>query len=300
MIKHTFSLKDFRPDGFHFNILYALYIVTLAPLISDFINFDHTNVFIALLGIFIYLTEYFAFNYKLRIVRARAIQKNMLHQQKTGEKRELGQPGCMVFYAFIIRMLYRIGFVIVALTAFGADFNEEMSGYVSVIFVSVILFEVFVFCYSLFETRIYSSPPADKTEEEDEKQEEKSWREKYLPLLKKTDSSQREMGADLILFLYACMLTTAYFEPVNAAQNEVIFRWHNEGTSALAMIAGLLLMFSATWLFALMPMRLAYWVEESLASYTVKEKWRLIGSYAFACLAAVAPSVLYFIKIYFL
>ncbi len=282
--------------GISFNLLVAAYSLLLAPFIADYIQFGRANIFVALFGVFIYVAEFFAMNYKLKVVRLRA---ETLRMQKHARE-ELPNPGCVIWYAVLMRMLFRIGFIMVALVAFGFDPSAaEQPVMFTVMLILFILCEVFVLGYTWVESGLFRTTPDDKWDEERDQKELETWRKVNLPFKETEETRAKEFRADIVLQLYALMLLTAFWDTINESNKEYIIRSFNTHETALFTGIMLFVIFLVMAFFALIPLRMAYWIEESVSIYTSKERWRLRGSLLIAALMVFEPSIKAFVGTFF-
>ena len=145
--------------------------------------------FLWVLGLFftfLYIADFWAFLFKIRIARIRQIVDVTKGEIKT-RNFVPEDPGCMIMYAFIMRLVIRFSFMLLALFSFSGDLSGDLPNWAIVFVILVTLFEVFNLMYSMFETRIFKMNKENDSEKEDDKywEEEFKWREKSLKILMK-------------------------------------------------------------------------------------------------------------------
>ena len=292
MPSNSLLAKDIRPNGFYFNFLFILYYLFLAPLVNKYIMFGERNLFVALLGLVVYVTEFFAFNFKMKMIRLRAYSEKLRIKQETGAKVDLPAPGCILNYAVVIRFLFRIGFVMVAMTAFSYDPSQENSNPLfTVALVTVVLLEVGVLGYTFSQSGLLETISLDAPEK-------KEWVKKYLPKFGSSEYKQKEFFSDIVLHLYAFMLITAFWNPINESGQGIIDQTAPLENSAL--FTGIILFFTyLVMAFLSLPaIRLVYWAEESTMALTSKDKWRLRGSFLLTAAVVASPVIQEYFRVF--
>jgi len=292
--------KDSRPNGFYFNILFACYYFLLAPFVSDYVFFGKRNFLVAIFGLIIYVAELFSFNFKTKIIRLRANETRLRMKKETGKEYEIPQPGCVISYGVVSRMLFRIGFIMLAMSGFGYEpEQEDPSPFFIAILVSAVLFECGVLAYTYAESGVFGSTAQDDEWDKDkEKKAKQKWLKKNMPKLNTEEYKKKEILSDVVLHLYAFMLFTAFWNPINNANIQYVQESFSSGNSALVTGCLLVFIYFLMTLLALPPIRLAYWVEESVQALTSKDKWKLWGSFLFASLVVASPGIQEFVKVY--
>ncbi|HEY4800734.1 MAG TPA: hypothetical protein VII99_16760 [Bacteroidia bacterium] len=292
--------KKIRPDGLSFNLLFAAYYFLLAPVINNYVMFGQKNILIAVCGIVIYISEFFAFNFKTKAIRLRALSEKIRIEKETGKPMDIPSPGCVVGYGVITRMLFRIGFIMVAANSLGWDASaNDNPVYMNVLLVIAVLLEVFIIGYTMATSNIFGSSATSGWKKEPEKQEENNWYTKNLPRLNMTEFRQKEFLSDVVLHLYAFMLFTAFWNPINAATMDFVQKAFSAGDGALLTLILLVFIQGVMALIALPPIRLAYWIEESVQALTRKDRWRLRGSFLLVSLMVTWPAFQEYFRLFF-
>ena len=129
-------------NSFQFNIYLAI-----ATLLGQFFlpiqtieSFPKWLIVPALLGL--YISEFWAFLFKLKMARL----KN-LHELSQGNPSirvgEIGDPGCMMFYAFLMRFVFRFSIFLFAYIILFGEPEGDLSGWAITIMIILVLFELF-------------------------------------------------------------------------------------------------------------------------------------------------------------
>ncbi len=294
-------MKNFRLTGIRFNLFLGLISCFGFPILNPNIPLGTPSWWVALLGILFYVGELWAFNYKVRISRARILRR-MTHNTPGLLNVSHDSTGCLIFYGFLMRFVFRIGMILVISGACGMDVQgdeEDVSVLTTIVMITGVVFELIVFGYSLYETRVYSSKPKSEQEEEEENESEIKWRTKHFPWLDDPKYPLKELGADMILFVFAILLTKAFWDPSNAGFVDFIRRSATDGTSGLVVFGGMIIANLTLCLFFLVPVRLAYWVEESMMVFSGRDRWKYTLSLIFAGFMITGPVWVEIFRVYF-
>lgn len=264
--------------------------------------FSHLNLFsfiplyvLAIFALLLYVAEYWAFLFKLKVARL-----DMLHALSKGKpdlRVGIGtEPGWMLFYAFLIRFVFRIVLVMVAVISFrGGDPNQDMNTFQIIVLVLVVLFEVFNMMYSLFETHIFKLSGEDaETEKELERywETEKKWRTKNFPILKLPETRKKEWAASIVLLAMAFVMTHLIWDGFNDEFRDFIIRTEQYGESVAFAVCAVLIACFLLCLFFLMPIRLAFWVVERMHADEKPEIRKYRWSLAFAGISICSPALI--------
>jgi len=284
-----------------FNI--ALGIVSLISLFFGNINWLQA-VPLWVLGLFftfLYIADCWAFLLKIRIARIRQIVDVTKGEIKT-RNFVPEDPGCMIMYAFIMRLVIRFSFMLLALFSFSGDLSGDLPNWAIVFVILVTLFEVFNLMYSMFETRIFKMNKENDSEKEDDKywEEEFKWREKSLKILNDPRTPLKEAFAVIVLLLTGFVTTIAFWDQANGDFVSFIVQSSREGESPYFVVPMILISSFVLCLFFLIPVRLAFWVEEYLKADEKHEKRKYRWSILFAGVMITGPTLLQLIKSYVL
>ncbi|MES2837599.1 MAG: hypothetical protein V4667_08750 [Bacteroidota bacterium] len=258
-----------------------------------------SNAFVAILLLLIYIADFWAFLFKLKIAKIRVLHK--LTSGNPHVKIAMGrEPGGLVFYAFLMRLVFRFALVLVIITAFGGDFEkEEVSTFQIILMICVTLFELFNMLYSIFETHIYKLLGEDaetKKDIDDYWESEKKWRSKNYPLAHNKNSVFKENIASAILLITAILVTNLVWTSFNNQFIEFIISSANNNDSAIATSLIVIISLSLLCLFFLMPIRLAFWIEEKMKIEKKTDKIRYRFSLFFAGISICTPSLIQLLK----
>lgn len=288
-------------NSFQFNIY-----LSIATLLGQFflpleslLNLPKWIVLPALLCL--YIGEFWAFLFKLKLVRI----KNLFELSNGDPKKkvgEIGDPGCMMFYAFLMRFVFRFSIFLFAFMILFGEPEGELSGWAITVMIIIVLFELFNMMYSIYETHIFRL----KTDDDDEKdlneywEKELKWRAKNFPLIQNANNQIKLKFADFILFLSGCAVTALFWDGCNREFVSFIKRSALEGESPVFVILLVVIACSILCLFFLMPVKLAFWIERLINSQTPQEIKRYRWSIFFAGISVSAPSLIQLVKTYLL
>jgi hypothetical protein len=256
---------------------------------------------IVLILISLYIGEFWAFLYKLKTARL----KYLFELSGGDPDKQVGprlDPGCMMFYAFLMRFVFRVAVVMVAYIFVVGEPEGELSGWAIGFMITVVLFELFNMLYSLYETRIFSTQ-TDDSDEEDLKEEWKNdldWRKRLFPLLAKQNESVKLMFAHFILFFSGAAVSALFWDGMNKEFIGFIKRSAIEHESPWFVIIFTVLACAVLCLFFLMPVKLAFWIERLMQADAPQEKRNYRWSVVFAGMTVTAPTLIQLIKTYLL
>lgn len=283
-----------RMNGYKFNVLFGIISLFVGASIPSYVDLRGSGFLVGLIAVFMYFGEAWAFYYKTKLTRVRVV-----YVQTEGRITRTVPPlpalGCFVSYGFFLRLCFRTIFLIVALTTFGfmSESEEDIGGVAITVLILGILFELFLLGVSWIESRLTK----DDEEEEPQKEEQK-WREKNFKMLKDPKLLAKEMGADFILFVSAMMFTHAFWTMSNNDFMDSIDHSYAIGDWGVGVLLSMVFFNFVLCLFMLVPVRLAYWVGESISTFTPQQKWRLRFSFLFAGLSITAPVFIHWVKVY--
>lgn len=261
------------------------------------VNIDLNTLLSIALGIFglaFYVLEGWAFLFKMNRIAARHFFE--LTGGKASVKVEHTDPGCLIWYAFLVRMVMRIGLILLSLVSIGNNPND-LPHWAGIIMGLAVLFELFFMLYSMYESKIFNS--ADR-EHSEVSESELKWRQKHFPLLQSDNAKKKEIYANLILLVTAWIINISLWNAINEDFIRFIHDSKANGESSL-LIVSLMLSFSfILCLFLLIPVRLAHWVEETIKAKDPVSKRKLRWSVFFAGAATTSPTWIELIKVHVL
>lgn len=289
-------------NSFQFNIFLGLIsLVGFTFLPEELLSF-FPKWCVAVFFILLYASEFWAFLYKIRIARV----KQLYDLSKGNPSKRIGEieePGCMLFYAFLMRFVFRFAMIMLAITFFnGGDSDKEIPNWGIVFMIIVVLFELFNMMYSLYETHIFRLKTDDDGEMDEEEYwvKEKDWRTKMFKKLNAEKESSKLFFADLIILLSSSVITMLFWQGSNQSFIEFIKRSATQNESTLFVVLTVLISSAILCLFFLMPVKLAFWLEQKMHIDTVEEKRKYRLSILFAGISITAPSWIQLIKTFIL
>lgn len=281
-------------NSIQFNIILG-FITVLGFLFSSLNLHIYIPPFVLIiLCLGLYVGEYWAFIYKLKIARVRELVK--ITNGNPNTRVAMGtEPGCMLVYAFLMRFVFRIVIGMICLLIFGGSLSEELNTVQMIFMVLIVLFELFNMMYSMYETHIFKLTGEDReTEKELESywESEKKWRTKNYPLLEKPETSKKEFLASFILLVMALFMTHTFWDMSNNEFRGFIIRTAANHESVTFATLAVVISCFVLCLFFLMPIRLAFWIEERMKADEKPELKRYRWSLFFAGISICSPSLI--------
>jgi hypothetical protein len=308
-------IRSFLLNGSYAYALYAIYALTITPFVIEVLEDHKHSWLIAIFGIIMLIAEFFALNFKLKMVRIRTQEKQQLYKQQSG-RTTLPSVGPMVFFGLFIRLVFRTGIVMTIMTALGYDCNNRAMSIPGEIAILTVLFlDLIGFAYIYFKTDFYTDPPQTRKEFYKEIKENEDWYKANIEKASSLKYLKLEFLSDFILQIYALMLFSSFWEFMNqtainelrqsspdvniservakAIQNGNITIHHINTTPGIVIF---MLLF-VTVMLGLMPIRIAYWIEDSLSAFTTKEKRVMWTLFAIAGIYTCSPFLVEYISI---
>lgn len=252
---------------------------------------------LVLLSLILYFSEFWAFLFKLKFARVKYLYElsGGIATKKVGETSD---PGCMMFYAFLMRMIFRIVLGMVVIMGLRGTLEKDMNGVQIGFMIAIVMFELFNMLYSMYDSHIFSSSTDDEREEEKEAYwvKEIEWRKKMFPKVNKTKENNKELLANLILILMAIAVTKLFWDGINSGFVDFIIRTEKFNESVSFAVIFVLISCFVLCLFFLMPVRLAFWIEEKINANSPKEKLNYKLSLLFAGVAICSPTIFQMIR----
>ncbi len=277
-------------NGINAYALFALYAITIAPSIGGFIEKGGKNYLIAIFGMLLLVLEYYALKFKLFMVRIRAEQRLVELEKEFGDNIIIN-PGKFLAFWLFIRLIYRMCILLMVATALGFKFSEKhMSGAGLIIIVVGFGIEV----YGLIKTYLESGIYKDQILKSDlyfEKQDREKWRNEYLPKSDTMEYISKEFYADIILQVYAVILYSLFWYFVNDAGFRQIRDGIDIGEDSISIGVNIFFMFLFMMCLGLIPIRIAYWIEDSMHALTKKEKYAMSFIFIIAGFYTCLPTV---------
>jgi hypothetical protein len=289
--KQTYYLiQNFLLNGIYSYALFGLYALTISPLVTRLFDYNQKNYFIAIFGFFIWVAEFFALYFKLKMIRIRAELKRIAYKKETGIDLK-PSTGAFVFLQFFFRLLFRAAIIMVCMTALGFNCNEKkMDVMAELVLLICFALDMFGFFFIYANTNFNY----DKNNNTEEQLENETWNNKNLGYSESEKYFRLEVFSDLILQIYAIMLFTAFWKYINEYAIEMISKSLNNHKDSDVGLTVFFMLF-AELMIGLMPIRIAYWIEDSLNSYSKQDKnlmrlnFIIVGF--FACLPTITKYV---------
>ena len=121
-----------------------------------------------------------------------------------------------------------------------------------------------------------------------------------MPLAKTQSYFWRELISDIVLQIYAYMLFTLIWLYINATGFENIHQSVFHHNNALVAALNLFPMLFSFVIVSLMPIRIAYWIEDSMDAFTIKEKVGMWISFILVSIFTCSPSIIKYVSIFIL
>lgn len=248
---------------------------------------------VAFCSFLLYFAEFWAFLFKLKIARIR----ELVHTTKGNPNLEMdagSEPGCMMVYAFLMRFVFRIVLGMIPVLVLGEGIDKDMNNIQITFMVIIVLFELFNMMYSIYETHIFKLTGEDPDTEKDTRnfwENEKKWRAKNYPLINQVNTKNKEIVATLVLLVVAFITTHFLWGAMNNEFIDFIIRTKTNHESALFTTLSVSISCFVLCLFFLMPVRLAFWIEEKMKADEPIELKRYRLSLIFAGFSICSPSL---------
>lgn len=234
------------------------------------------------------------------MIRLRAEIKRAEHYRITGIYFGAPHISQKMWFPLFMRIGFRLAFVMVSATAIGITATDTKSSGVGVIIILVTtVTEILSVMHFYNNSVLLHNPPSNPKEEMEARRMNEEWRKENIANELHESDSVKELFADIILHLYAFMLYAAFWEYINEFGINMIHRSFRASENAFSAGVSVFMMLAAMVAVGLVPMRLAYWIEESVNAITLKEKRSMWGYFILAILLTCAPSIMEFINIYF-
>jgi hypothetical protein len=290
----------YRPRWIYNYLLFGIYSMSISPLIARYVKFNEKSYFVAISGILIYVAEHFAFKYKLKMIRLRSESKRQDSEIHTGKYLPVPHINPFLWFAVGMRMVFRMGILMLSLFAFGDNFQTWIEkGIIGFLFLGIVTIEILLLAHIYSANVLLQDYPVGLREEKEEKTEDEQWRKENLKKEESISDYRKEMLTDIVLQIYSFMLFTAIWEYINDFGIEMIHKFSKANETAGEAGISLCIMLGAMLGIGLLPIRLAYWIEDSVEAISKKEKWKIVGSFVIATVLTISPSIKEFVQVYF-
>lgn len=291
-------VKRFLLNGFYAYALFGFYSVTISPFITKFISFGTPDTIVGVFGFLILIAELPAIYFKLKMVRIRKEQRKLAYKNETGESL-IPRTAIIIFFGVFMRIALRVVVIMVSSTALGYVSTERlMSPAGLIILIAGIFIDICWLGYIYMTTGFYQYDAYTRDEWIKIKQETKAWNEKYLPLAATPEYYWKELISDFVLQIFGLMVFTAYWTYINSLGMEMINHSYYNGASAFNAAVDVFSMQFFVTAICLMPMRIAYWLEDSIMAVSKKEKYIMWLLYLLVMIYTCIPTILKFLAVY--
>ena len=294
-------MKRYLLNGVYSYALFGLYALTIAPFITSYFDYGKNNFFVAIFGLIMLVLEYFALSFKLQMVRARSEEKRIALKKENG--RDI-LPGLnpVVLYGFFIRLGFRVIILLICIVALGLDTMDKNMSFqsISTTWMLTIFFFGDMFGALLIYVNSGLSIGVEKsnTEIEEELIDDEEWDAKNSQMINSVKYFRIEILADIILQVYSIMLFTAFWKYINEYCSNVLIEDKSSQYSAFAAAFTVFPMMIIISLLALTPMRIGYWIEDSMEAFTRKEKTMMWLNFFLACCFTCLPTTINFFSLF--
>jgi hypothetical protein len=295
------AIGKFFLNGIYSYVLFCIYALTLSPIVSEYFNFGGKNLFIAILGFSIFIGEFFAFKYKLKIIEIEAELKRKTWFEKTGED-IIPRVGYLIWYAFIMRLCFRMVIIMVSMTALGFDCNEKtMSIPGLIVMLTAFFLDVCGAGYLYVTSTLFSDAPMNSRDLKEEKKEQQEWNQTNFPKEETYRIYKRNnLYADIVLVVYGFIVYTSFWQFINdrgllILEDAVV--GNSDAENAFFQVFPMLFFMIFV---GLMPARLAYWIQDSVKVFSKKEKFMMYLTFLIASILTCLPCIVYFFQFFVL
>ncbi|MBL4585659.1 MAG: hypothetical protein JKX84_01175 [Flavobacteriales bacterium] len=289
MNRLSLFIREYLFNGLNGFILFGLYVTFVSPVLSRFIAFEDKNYFIAFFGFFMLGLEPFALLIKIKNARIRAALKQQVYKKQTGID-VMPNTGSLVVNGFLVRLVLRLAVTKVCIMGLGLQFDKQNTDPLAIIILlSVLFIDICSLGYIYMKTDFFQDPVFNKKQFRLRIKAFRKWNEINVPGYHSVSSYWKEFASDIILQVYAIMLFTALIDFTNSFGLNSISKDIQDGYAASSSAISLLPMVFFLFLFGLMPIRIAYWIEDSLLAFTLRERIALWLTFAIVFLFCFVP-----------
>ena len=300
-MKETYiTLKNYVLNGAFSYALFVLYSLTVSPIITRFIDYGEENYFVSIFGFVVLIAEFFALNFKLTMVKFRTEEKRIAYKKETGFD-IVPTITPLVFFAFFMRIVFRMIVVMVSMTALGYVCTEKaMSPQGEVALMIVVILDLLGLTYMYFSSDFYNIPPQNDDELQDTLKEENDWLKANKKLALSEKYFRLEIFSDIVLQVYALMIYTAFWTYINQIGFEKLHESIVINDSAFFAALSIFPRLIILLILGLMPIRIAYWMEDSMEAFTTKEESGMWLAFFIVGLFTCSPTIVKFISFFIL
>jgi hypothetical protein len=295
------SLKEISRNNVSTNYFTALLIFLISFISIPSVKIGLVGeIFLGLCFLSLYFLETWAFNLKIRLSRARVLMELTDGDPKSPLTHK--SIGGLVWYGFLIRLIFRFLIMLIALNFLHLMRYEgkELSGWTLALLIIAMLFELYSLMIPMIDSGVDSYK--ERTEERRKRAQvaEVKWREENFLYLRNKELIWKEPAADILLTLYAIIPIKFFWGMVNNTFSSYIIGNARDGWGPIETAFGVAIPVFILSLFFLIPVRLAYWVGESIRVNSAAEKRHYYLSLCVACLVIMIPTLDTFWRTFFL
>ena len=295
-----FAIRKFVLNGIYSSALFSLYALTLSPFISDYFNFGGKDLFISVLGFSIFIGEFFAFKYKLKVIEIGVEEKRIAWKKHTGND-IIPNVGYFVWFAFFIRLCFRMAIVMVSMTALGFECSEKkMSTPGLIVLLTSFFLDICGTGYLYFNSTLFSDSPVGSRGLKEERLEQEEWNRKNFPGKNTSEYHRKDLISDIVLVIYGFIVYTSFWQFINQQGTSLLYESLKNNESAMEAAIRLFSMLFCMIIVGLMPARLAYWIEDSTSTFAKREKIMMYLTFCLAAILTCLPSIIDFIELFIL
>jgi hypothetical protein len=275
------------------------YIISLLILGTSFIPLHNTGfgtvgrIFLGIAWLIFYIAEPFAFNYKVKLSKVRVLWSlTGGDPEGTGDHAKIGN---IVWFAFLIRLVFRVLILIIAFSILGVVHDGSgLPTWLLWVYIIAVTCELFIFMWPLMTFNL-----SENTEKGNKAaKQEREWRRQNFPMLKAPDTLFKEFVSDILLSIYSLVAIRTFWNMINNTFSSYIISSAKEGSgpveTAIMVIIPVLIL-SAIFL---IPVRLAYWIGESIRSRTASQKRHFYLSLLVAAMIIMLPTIRTFFRVF--
>jgi hypothetical protein len=297
LLKRLFN-NEIVIKGYHLNLMLAIYFFFFAAFLKDSIISGEINYYFGTLGFLIYFLEVKFIKIKTLFVLKRAEKYYLTVIKKHNPDAKQKRIGGFLWYMNFVRFLFRIGIIVISGHLFGLDEYGKDNG---MGWIGGLVLGVFII-YELITLMIFMDlSGAMIIKEEDAIKNKKKVNDKWNKMHQNKFWLLRSEGvSDFVLFIYSGMLFTAFWDIMSTEMISEVEGFYSNGHSIYFALAAVISLYSLLCFLAVVPIRLAYWIEESLMAYSTKQKLALYASFFLVCLSLCYPPLFRIVELYIL
>ena len=209
-------------NGIFAYAIFGIYALTISPIITNFIDFLKPNKFVGILGFVMLFAEFFALNFKLKMIRFRTEEKRIAYRTETG-KNILPSSPSSVLYGFFLRLFFHVIIVMVSMTALGFPCDEHQMSFPGEFAILSVIVLDFIGIYFLYTSGdFYTDPYITRKDFREEVKADDDWYAANKTKMTSLKYFRLEIASDIVLQLYALMLFTSVWRRINQLGYDIL------------------------------------------------------------------------------